>query len=292
MSQKVTTGVRPTLRIADKNQIPATEPERQYYFMDIAKEYLRQLSEEKGSPLTFHVSTFGCQMNARDSEKLVGILEKIGFVEEGSEEADFVIYNTCTVRENANNKVYGRLGYLNGFQKKNPFMMIGLCGCMMQEPTVVEKIKQSYRFVNLIFGTHNIYKFAELIVTALENSFPEHSSGHGTSMTIDIWKDTDKIVEDLPVERKYSFKSGVNIMFGCNNFCSYCIVPYVRGRERSREPKEIIREIERLAADGVVEIMLLGQNVNSYGKNLEQPMTFAQLLQEIEKVDGIERRSG
>lgn len=289
MSQKVTTGVRPTLRIADKNQIPATEPERQYYFMDIAKEYLRQLSEEKGNPLTFHVSTFGCQMNARDSEKLVGILEKIGFVEEDSEEADFVIYNTCTVRENANNKVYGRLGYLNGFQKNNPFMMIGLCGCMMQEPTVVEKIKQSYRFVNLIFGTHNIYKFAELIVTALENSFPEHSSGHGTSMTIDIWKDTDKIVEDLPVERKYSFKSGVNIMFGCNNFCSYCIVPYVRGRERSREPKEIIREIECLAADGVVEIMLLGQNVNSYGKNLEQPMTFAQLLQEIEKVDGIER---
>lgn len=289
MSQKVTTGVRPTLRIADKNQIPATEPERQYYFMDIAKEYLRQLSEEKGNPLTFHVSTFGCQMNARDSEKLVGILEKIGFVEEDSEEADFVIYNTCTVRENANNKVYGRLGYLNGFQKKNPFMMIGLCGCMMQEPTVVEKIKQSYRFVNLIFGTHNIYKFAELIVTALENSFPEHSSGHGTSMTIDIWKDTDKIVEDLPVERKYSFKSGVNIMFGCNNFCSYCIVPYVRGRERSREPKEIIREIERLAADGVVEIMLLGQNVNSYGKNLEQPMTFAQLLQEIEKIEGLER---
>ena len=289
MSQKVTTGVRPTLRIADKNQIPATEPERQYYFMDIAKEYLRQLSEEKGSPLTFHVSTFGCQMNARDSEKLVGILEKIGYVEEDSEEADFVIYNTCTVRENANNKVYGRLGYLNGCQKKNPFMMIGLCGCMMQEPTVVEKIKQSYRFVNLIFGTHNIYKFAELIVTALENSYSEHAAGHGTSMTIDIWKDTDKIVEDLPVERKYSFKSGVNIMFGCNNFCSYCIVPYVRGRERSREPKEIIREVERLAADGVVEIMLLGQNVNSYGKNLEQPMTFAQLLQEIEKVDGIER---
>ena len=289
MSQKVTTGVRPTLRIADKNQIPATEPERQYYFMDIAKEYLRQLSEEKGNPLTFHVSTFGCQMNARDSEKLVGILEKIGFVEEDSEEADFVIYNTCTVRENANNKVYGRLGYLNGFQKKNPFMMIGLCGCMMQEPTVVEKIKQSYRFVNLIFGTHNIYKFAELIVTALENSFPEHSSGHGTSMTIDIWKDTDKIVEDLPVERKYSFKSGVNIMFGCNNFCSYCIVPYVRGRERSRDPEAIISEIRQLVADGVVEVMLLGQNVNSYGKNLENPITFARLLEKIEQIEGLER---
>ena len=289
MSQKVTTGVRPTLRIADKNQIPATEPERQYYFMDIAKEYLRQLSEEKGSPLTFHVSTFGCQMNARDSEKLVGILEKIGFVEEGSEEADFVIYNTCTVRENANNKVYGRLGYLNGFQKKNPFMMIGLCGCMMQEPTVVEKIKQSYRFVNLIFGTHNIYKFAELIVTALENSFPEHSSGHGTSMTIDIWKDTDKIVEDLPVERKYSFKSGVNIMFGCNNFCSYCIVPYVRGRERSRKPEDIIKEVKQVVSEGVKEVMLLGQNVNSYGKTLEEPMSFAELLREVEKVEGLER---
>lgn len=218
-------------------------------------------------------------MNARDSEKLVGILEKIGYVEAPDEKADFVIYNTCTVRENANNKVYGRLGYLHGFKKKNPYMMIGLCGCMMQEPTVVEKIQNSYRFVDLIFGTHNIYKFAELIVTALESD----------SMTIDIWKDTDKIVEDLPVERKYSFKSGVNIMFGCNNFCSYCIVPYVRGRERSREPKEIVREIEHLVQDGVVEVMLLGQNVNSYGRNLEHPMTFAQLLQEIEKIEGLER---
>ncbi len=267
------------ITIIDKKQIPTEEPARQYYFMDIAKEYVRQLAEKKGAPLTFHVSTFGCQMNARDSEKLVGILERIGYVEEESEKADFVIYNTCTVRENANNKVYGRLGYLSGYKKKNPYMMIGLCGCMMQEPTVVAKIQESYRFVDLIFGTHNIYKFAELIVTALESN----------AMTIDIWKDTDKIVEDLPVERKYSFKSGVNIMFGCNNFCSYCIVPYVRGRERSREPREIVREIERLVADGVVEVMLLGQNVNSYGKNLEQPMSFAELLQEIEKIEGLER---
>jgi tRNA-2-methylthio-N6-dimethylallyladenosine synthase len=267
------------LNIIDKNQVPQQEPERQYYFMDIAKEYISQLSAQKGSPLTFHVTTFGCQMNARDSEKLVGILEKIGYVETDSEQADFVIYNTCTVRENANNKVYGRLGYLNGFQKKNPYMMIGLCGCMMQEPKVIEKLKESYRFVDLIFGTHNIYKFAELIVTALESD----------SMTIDIWKDTDQIVENLPVERKYSFKSGVNIMFGCNNFCSYCIVPYVRGRERSREPKEIIREIEKLVADGVVEVMLLGQNVNSYGKNLKEPMTFAALLREIEQIEGLER---
>ena len=219
-------------------------------------------------------------MNARDSEKLTGILEQIGYVEEEEEnQADFVIYNTCTVRENANQKVYGHLGQLNRVKKKNPHMLIGLCGCMMQEPEVVEKLKKSYRFVDLIFGTHNIFKFAELVATRLESD----------RMVIDIWKDTDKIVEDLPSERKFSFKSGVNIMFGCNNFCSYCIVPYVRGRERSRNPKDIIREIESLVADGVVEVMLLGQNVNSYGKTLEEPMTFAQLLQEIEKIEGLER---
>ena len=265
----------------DLNSVPpAEEPQRQYYFIERAKRDLAELSAKAGRPLTFCVTTFGCQMNARDSEKLVGILEQVGYVEETVEEkADFVIYNTCTVRENANQRVYGRLGQLGRAKKKNPYMMIGLCGCMMQEPHVVEKLKKSYRFVDLIFGTHNIYKFAELLATRLESD----------RMVIDIWKDTDKIVEDLPVERKYSFKSGVNIMFGCNNFCSYCIVPYVRGRERSRDPKAIIREIERLVADGVVEVMLLGQNVNSYGKNLEEPMTFAQLLKEIEKIEGLER---
>ena len=258
---------------------PEFEPNRQFYFMAKARDYVKRKSAELGRPMTFFTQTFGCQMNARDSEKLVGILERIGYVETDTEEADFVIYNTCTVRENANNKVYGRLGVLQNYKKKNPHMLIGLCGCMMQEAVVVEKLKESYRFVDLIFGTHNIYKFAELIVTAMESD----------SMTIDIWKDTDQIVEDLPVERKYSFKSGVNIMFGCNNFCSYCIVPYVRGRERSREPKEIIREIEQLVADGVVEVMLLGQNVNSYGKNLAEPVTFAQLLEEVEKIEGLER---
>ena len=258
---------------------PQEEPDRQYYYIAKARQYVQEKSRKKGRPLTFCVNTFGCQMNARDSEKLIGILEQIGYVKKETEDADFVIYNTCTVRENANNKVYGRLGYLHSQKKKNPDMMIGLCGCMMQEPEVVEKIRTSYRFVDLVFGTHNIYKLAELIVAAFESK----------GMIVDIWKDTDKIVEDLPVERKYTFKSGVNIMFGCNNFCSYCIVPYVRGRERSRDPKDIIREIERLVADGVVEVMLLGQNVNSYGKNLEHPMTFAQLLEEVEKIDGLER---
>ena len=255
------------------------ETKRQYEYMERAKELLQKKKEELGRPFTFCVQTFGCQMNARDSEKLVGILERIGYVESDSENADFVIYNTCTVRENANQKVYGHLGKLKGLKKKNPHMMIALCGCMMQEAHVVEKIKNSYSFVNLIFGTHNIYKFPELLVTAMESD----------RMVIDIWKDTNKIVEDLPAERKYKFKSGVNIMFGCNNFCSYCIVPYVRGRERSRKPEAILDEIRRLVADGVVEVMLLGQNVNSYGKNLEEPVTFAQLLTEIEKIEGLER---
>ncbi len=258
---------------------PVKEPERQYWFMKKARQLVQEKEKELGRPLTSCTVTFGCQMNSRDSEKLAGVLERIGYVETEDENADFVIYNTCTVRENANQRVYGRLGYLHSLKKKNPHMMIALCGCMMQEPQVVEKLKKSYSFVNLIFGTHNIYKFAELVVSALLSD----------RMVIDIWKDTDKIVEDLPVERKYPFKSGVNIMFGCNNFCSYCIVPYVRGRERSRNSKDIIREIERLVADGVVEVMLLGQNVNSYGKNLEEPMTFAQLLQEVEKIQGLER---
>lgn len=259
---------------------PETEPMRQYWFMKKARELVKEQSEKLGRPLTACTTTFGCQMNARDSEKLLGVLEQIGYQKETNEEdADFVIYNTCTVRENANMRVYGRLGQLNRVKKQKPHMLIGLCGCMMQEPEVVEKIKKSYRFVDLIFGTHNIYKFAELIVTRLESQ----------RMVIDIWKDTDKIVEDLPSERKFSFKSGVNIMFGCNNFCSYCIVPYVRGRERSRNPEDIIREIQGLVADGVVEVMLLGQNVNSYGKTLEHPMTFAQLLTEIEKIEGLER---
>ena len=218
-------------------------------------------------------------MNARDSEKLAGVLECAGYEMTEEEEADLVIYNTCTVRDNANQRVYGRLGFLNSLKKKNPHMKIALCGCMMQEESVIEKINKSYRFVDLIFGTHNIFRFAELLCTMFESGRP----------VVDIWKDTEQIVEDLPVERKYHFKSGINIMFGCNNFCSYCIVPYVRGKERSRNPEDILREIRDLAADGVVEIMLLGQNVNSYGKNLENPMSFAELLKEAEKIEGIER---
>ena len=253
---------------------------RQYAFMRMARQLIEEKEKELGRPLYFCVVTFGCQMNARDSEKLEGILEQAGYHKtEEEEQADFVIYNTCTVRENANLRVYGRLGYLHSLRKKNPELKIALCGCMMQEEEVVAKIKKSYRFVNLIFGTHNLYKFAELLYGML----------CADRMIVDTWKDTKEIVEELPVDRKYSFKSGVNIMFGCNNFCSYCIVPYVRGREKSRQPEDIIKEIRHLVAYGVVEVMLLGQNVNSYGKNLETPVSFAALLEQVAQIDGLKR---
>ena len=258
---------------------PTDDAGRQYYYMAKLATMVTLKEQELGRPITYCLQTFGCQMNEKQSEVVAGIMDEIGFKRQDTENADVVIYNTCTVRENANLKVYGRLGKLHSLKKSNPDMKIALFGCMMQEKQVVDKIQKDYPFVNLVFGTHNIFKFDELFYE-MENR---------DSQLIDIWEGTDKIVEELPTERNYSFKSGVNIMFGCNNFCSYCIVPYVRGRERSREPKDILREIEKLVADGVVEVMLLGQNVNSYGKNLEQPMTFAALLREAEKVEGLKR---
>lgn len=265
--------------IDENASAPTEEPMRQYYFIKKCRAMVKAESEKLGRPLTAVTRTFGCQMNARDSEKIVGILEKIGYEIVEDEKSDFIIYNTCTVRENANMKVYGRLGALKKEKQKNKHMKLALCGCMMQEDIVVEKIKKSYSFVDLIFGTHNIFKLAELLYTRIQSD----------RMVIDIWKETTQIVEDLPSERKFSFKAGVNVMYGCNNFCTYCIVPYVRGRERSRNPKDIIREIEQLVADGVVEIMLLGQNVNSYGKDFEQPVSFAELLREVNKIEGLKR---
>lgn len=258
---------------------PMEEPARQYYYIAKCREWVKNFEHENGRLPKACVVNMGCQMNARDSEKLVGILGQIGFVETEDEHADFVLYNTCTVRENANNRVYGRLGYLNTLKKKNPGMIIAICGCMMQETDAVDKLRKSYRFVDIIFGTHNIFKLAELLCQRFESQ----------EMVVDIWKDTNLIVEDLPAKRKYPFKSGVNIMFGCNNFCSYCIVPYVRGRERSRRPEDILGEITKLVSEGVVEIMLLGQNVNSYGKTLEHPISFAQLLGQVEKIEGLKR---
>ena len=260
-------------------ELEGSQLDRQLMYINMCREKVNQLSNELKRPLKCCVQTFGCQMNARDSEKLLGILQEIGYEPTESEEADIVVYNTCTVRENANLRVYGRLGQLRGLKRKNPHMIIALCGCMMQEKEVVEKIQKSYSFVDAVFGTYNIFKLAELLYNRWESG----------KMVIDIWDSQKQVVEELPTVRKFPFKSGVNIMYGCNNFCTYCIVPYVRGREKSREPRDIIREIERLADDGVKEIMLLGQNVNSYGKTLDNPVSFAQLLKEIEKIDGIER---
>ena len=265
---------------ADLNSpAPETEPERQAWFLARARRIVQNRRAQQDRALTFRVETFGCQMNARDSEKIVGILESAGFTEAASEDADFLVYNTCTVRDNADQRVFGRLGRAGHLKKNRPGMKIAVCGCMVQERTNVEKIRKSYRFVDLVFGTHNLYRFPEYLCSALESE----------GMVIEIWDRADRIVEALPVARKYPFKSGTNITFGCNNFCSYCIVPYVRGRERSRAPMEILRECQRLVADGVVEIMLLGQNVNSYGKDLETPCSFAQLLTEVCKIEGLQR---
>ncbi len=262
------------------NLIPNKEPDRQFYFMDQLVPMIRREAERAGRPLTYYIQTFGCQMNAKDSEKLAGILETIGYTEGKDENSDFVIYNTCTVRENANTRVYGRIGYLGTLKAKNPFMKIALCGCMMQEAHVVEKIKKSYHFVDIIFGTHNIFRLAELLYEKMNSS---------KKQLIEIWDGTKEIVEDLPSSMKFDFKAGINITYGCDNFCTFCIVPYVRGREKSRKPEDIVKEAEHLAARGVVEVMLLGQNVNSYGKGLEEPCTFAQLLEKVCRVDGIKR---
>ena len=250
----------------------------------IQLEYIEKCKELVGARYdhqpAFFIQNAGCQMNSLQTETVAGIVKKMGYEEVSREEdADVVIYNTCTVRENANLKIYGHLGHLKSIKKHKKEMKIVLFGCMMQEPEVIEKIHKDYSFVDLVFGTHNFHKFPELFYRSLNTE----------GQIIDVWKESDEIVEGMPADRKYSFKTGVNIMFGCNNFCSYCIVPYVRGREKIREPEAILQEIRELVADGVTEVMLLGQNVNSYGKTLENPITFAQLLQQVEEIEGLKR---
>ncbi len=285
---------------------PDSEPARQYYYMKKCRQWAEDEKESLGRPLTYFAETLGCQMNAKDSEKMTAILEYIGYVPGGVHEkkdgkaidADFVLYNTCTVRENANQKIYGHLGFLKNQKVKHPMMKIALCGCMMQEEDEIEKVKRSYPFVDIVFGTFNIHKLAELLYEQITSD----------KRVMDVWAEPGEIVEDLPGKRKYPFKTGVNIMYGCNNFCSYCIVPYVRGRERSRRPEEILEEVRALVSEGVTEIMLLGQNVNSYGKTFvdidvnpasggakicpvskEERVNFADLLRQVNEVEGLRR---
>lgn len=271
----------------ERRKASAEELARQEEYLRKAQIYTAQLAGILGRTPTFHVHNFGCQMNARDAEKLSGILRAAGYQEIAEESADFVIYNTCTVRDNADQHFFGRLGRASHFRKSNPYMKIAVCGCMTQEESAVKKIKKSYPYVDLIFGTHNLFCFPQYLCEVYEGRQGGFDpKGHKITQ---IWGATDEIVEDLPVERKYSYKSGINIMFGCDNYCTYCIVPYVRGHERSREPQDILRECERLVSDGVVEVMLLGQNVNSYGHDLENPCSFAELLTAVAEVPGIRR---
>lgn len=228
----------------------------------------------------YFIATYGCQMNEHDSEKLAGMLSNMSYLEcDDKEEADLIIFNTCCVRENAELKVYGNLGQLKPLKKKKPDMIIAICGCMMQQAHVVEYIKKKYPFVDLIFGTHNLHNFPVLLSNCKQSD----------NMLVEVWDEEGEIIEGLPSIRKYGLKTFVNIMYGCNNFCTYCIVPYTRGRERSREPENIIEEVEGLVDRGTKEITLLGQNVNSYGKSLEEEIDFAGLLRKINEVDGLER---
>ena len=230
--------------------------------------------------LKYYIETWGCQMNEEDSEKLSGMLKRIGYTRtENKEEAGIILFNTCCVRENAENKVFGNLGALKKLKKKNPDLIIGICGCMMQQEGMADRILKEFPYVNIVFGTHNAYKFPEYL---------NRVRTEGVQIKEIFNKETD-IVEGLPIDRESSVKAFVTIMYGCNNFCTYCIVPYVRGRERSRKPEDILKEIRELVAQGYKEITLLGQNVNSYGKGLEEEIDFAKLLRMINEIEGLER---
>lgn len=230
--------------------------------------------------LKYYIETWGCQMNEEDSEKISGMLKTQGYTQtEVREEASIIIFNTCCVRENAENKVFGNLGIVKHQKEKNPDLIIAICGCMMQQKGMADEVLSKYPFVDIIFGTHNAYKFPEYL---------NRVKTEGVQIK-EIFDKESEIVEGVPIDRKSNVKAFVTIMYGCNNFCTYCIVPYVRGRERSRKPEEIIKEIEELVAQGYKEITLLGQNVNSYGKGLEEEITFADLLRKINEVEGLER---
>lgn len=233
-----------------------------------------------GRRKTYHILTYGCQMNEHDSEKISGMLTSIGYEETNDEKsADLVIFNTCLIRENAELRVFGKLGEVKGLKRKNPDMLVAVCGCMMQKQEIREKVLKKFSFVDIIFGTNTIHELPMLIYNVEINK----------RKSVGIVDNTESIYENMPKQRKFKHKALVNITYGCNNFCTYCVVPYVRGREKSREPNEIIEEIKSLAQDGCKEVTLLGQNVNSYGSNLENKFAFSELLYEINKIDGIER---
>ena len=285
MDQRIISNIPEEYHVAE--DIPVTEPERQAFFLERIHTYVEQ-NRAEGRSLRYAIVTFGCQMNAYDSERMKGLLEQMGYEEAPEEEADLVIFNTCTVRENANQRLYGHLGQLKPLKQQNRNMIIGICGCMMQQPEIVSYIRKSFSFVDILFGTYNLHRLPELLYVRL------YEEKHA----IEILPEPKEHVEIKGAKRKFPFKSGVNIMYGCNNFCTYCIVPYVRGRERSRTPEDILKDVRTLTEDGVREIMLLGQNVNSYGTNFMEPSeiiaanpeySFPELLEDVCQLPGIDR---
>ena len=225
-----------------------------------------------------YIETYGCQQNVSDSEKIAGMAEEIGYTLcDDKESADLIVYNTCAVRENAELKVYGNLGALKGLKRQKRDLIIAVCGCMMQEQNVADRIKRVYKHVDIVFGTHALHKFKELVLKAQD----EHD------FIADVENIDGEIHENIPIKRNEGVCASISIMYGCNNFCTYCIVPYVRGRERSRDKADIIAEVSQAVKDGYKEVMLLGQNVNSYGKG--KGVTFAELLDEVAQVEGLER---
>ncbi|MGI6559236.1 MAG: tRNA (N6-isopentenyl adenosine(37)-C2)-methylthiotransferase MiaB [Limnochordia bacterium] len=228
----------------------------------------------------YKIFTFGCQMNVHDSEVIAGLLQQLGYEEADElEEASLLIFNTCCVRENPERKIFGRVGNLRQLKEENPRLVIAICGCMVQQPEQLERIRKELPHVNLVFGTHNVHRLPELLTQVQETG----------ERLFEVWDTEGTIVEGLPAARLDGLKAFVNIIYGCTNFCTYCIVPYVRGRERSRQPEAIRREIEDLAAQGYREVTLLGQNVNAYGKDLDEDVTFAGLLRMLDGSGGMER---
>lgn len=239
---------------------------------------IMQIRARGERPLAF-VHSYGCQQNVADGEKIKGFLEQMGFsFTQEAEEADFILFNTCAVREHAEDRVFGNVGALKNIKRRHPSVIIALCGCMMEQPHVAQRIQRSYPYVSLVFGTHVIHRFPELFLQALTSGHRVFSRGEE--------EEDRQIHEGLPVHRDGSVKAWVTVMYGCNNFCSYCIVPYVRGRERSRSPEAILEEFEGLVRAGYKDITLLGQNVNSYGKTLPTPISFAELLRRLDQVPG------
>ena len=255
--------------------VTADELQKQkLYTADVAA--IMQVRAMHGTPKAL-VRTYGCQQNVADGERMKGMLSEMGFeFTENEDEADFILFNTCAIREHAEDRVFGNIGALKNVKRRNPSLLIAVCGCMMEQERVAERIKASFPFVNIVFGTHVIHRLPEMMYTAVTDSKRVFLRGH----------ESKEIIEGLPVRRDGNTRAWVTVMYGCDNFCSYCIVPYVRGREKSRHPDAIVAECRKLIEQGYKEITLLGQNVNSYGKGLPEKVNFSELLRRIDAIDG------